>query len=130
MNSAQFEQAVLRITARKSDIHKDAYFFLKEALDLSIKRNEASPGTDSHVTAEQLLAAFRDHAIEEYGPMSGTLLAEWGIKKTADVGTMVFDLIEERMFGRQESDSESDFVDVYTFQDAFVQPFLPAGASA
>ena len=57
--------------------------------------------------------------------MAITLLQEWGVHSTANVGDMVFLLIEEQVFGKQESDSKEDFADVFTFQQAFAEPFLP-----
>ena len=38
---------------------------------------------------------------------------------------MVFALIGEQVFGKQDSDTVEDFNDIYDFQEAFVAPFLP-----
>jgi uncharacterized repeat protein (TIGR04138 family) len=43
---------------------------------------------------------------------------------------MVFLLIEEQVFGKQESDTKDDFSDVYRFADAFEAPFLPKSLAA
>ena len=57
--------------------------------------------------------------------MASTLLSEWGLNQCSDVGDMVFLLIEEQVFGKQDSDTKEDFSDVYSFQEAFVAPYLP-----
>ena len=127
MKSALFEQAVHRITERRPSVHRDAYFFLKEALDLALAEQQKNPTQNSHVTAAQLAEAFATLALDSYGPMALTVLNEWGLYKTQDIGTMVFDLIDEKMFGRQKSDSHNDFEKVYLFSDKFEKPYLPHG---
>jgi len=57
--------------------------------------------------------------------MAGTLMNEWNVKQCEDVGKMVFNLVEEGMFGKQDSDKKEDFIPLYTFYDAFTAPFLP-----
>ena len=57
--------------------------------------------------------------------MSLTLLDEWGLSKTQDVGKMVFNLIEVGAFGKSKYDQQEDFEEVYDFHEAFVFPFLP-----
>ena len=59
--------------------------------------------------------------------MAVTLMDEWGVKECRDVGNMVFQLIEEQVFGRQESDKPEDFDGVFDFQKALREPFLPVG---
>ena len=115
-------------TARKLDdrYSTDAYFFLRDALDFTVReRRDQSDTEERHVSGPELLDGFRRLAISQYGPMVPTVLEEWGIRKTDDVGEMVFNLIELGAFGKNESDSKSDFEAVYDFHDAFVKPFLP-----
>jgi uncharacterized repeat protein (TIGR04138 family) len=38
---------------------------------------------------------------------------------------MVFHLIDEQMFGKQDSDTKEDFAGAYDFDEAFVKPFQP-----
>ena len=61
--------------------------------------------------------------------MAFTLLREWGVHSCSDVGDMVFELIEEGMFGKQDSDTREDFADHYDFAEAFLLPYLPDGVS-
>lgn len=125
MQALRFDAAIDAIVQRDKRYDQGAYFFLKDALDFTIKRSKAeNDGEDRHVSGQELLLGFRDCALQEFGPMASTLLNEWGIQSCTDVGEMVFLLIEEGMFGRQDSDTKDDFSDIYNFEEAFRAPFL------
>lgn len=126
MHASAFQDAISAIVHRDSRFDPDAYFFLKEALDFTAKRaKEENEGENHHVSGPELLVGFRDFALEQFGPMALTLLREWGVKRCSHVGEMVFALIGEQVFGKQDSDTVEDFNDIYDFQEAFVAPFLP-----
>jgi uncharacterized repeat protein (TIGR04138 family) len=122
----QFDQSVGSILKRDRRFDPHAYFFLKEALDFTLKRvSEGGGGQPRHVSGPELLVGFRDLALEQFGPMAVTLMTEWGVRKCGDVGEMVFNLIDEQIFGRQESDCKEDFVGSFDLEDALRRPFLP-----
>jgi uncharacterized repeat protein (TIGR04138 family) len=126
MQAMQFEQSVLSILKRDKRFDPHAYFFLKDALDFTLKRvAEGNGGQARHVSGPELLEGFRDCALEQFGPMAATLMNEWGVRKCQDVGDMVFHLIEEQVFGKQESDRREDFGEVFDFEESLVLPFLP-----
>ncbi len=126
MQPLHFDTALENILAHNDDYEAEAYVFLKEALDytvaLELKKEQRN---SKHVSAKDLLYGFKDYSLKEYGPMAATLLAEWGIKNCSDIGNMVFLLIAEGMFGKQDSDSREDFIEYFSFDDVFVTPFLP-----
>ena len=126
MQALRFDAAVENILQRDDRYDSGAYFFLQDALDFTLKRaKEENNGENRHVSGGELLLGFRDFARQEFGPMSLTLLHEWGVRHCSDVGEMVFHLIEEGMFGKQDSDSREDFSEVYSFESAFREPYLP-----
>ncbi len=126
MQPLHFEKALEKILSRDSRYEGEAYVFLKEALDFTVSNEYAEKLANSkHVSAKELLMGFREFALKQYGPMAATLFSEWGINSCDDIGNMVFLLIEEGMFGKQDSDSPDDFKPYYSFQEAFVEPFLP-----
>jgi uncharacterized repeat protein (TIGR04138 family) len=126
MQAMQFEQSVVSILKRDKRFDPHAFFFLKEALDFTLKRiAESNGGQARHVSGPELLAGYRDYALEQFGPMASTLMSEWSIRKCQDVGDMVFHLIEEQVFGKQDSDKQEDFSEVFDFQAALITPFLP-----
>lgn len=126
MQHIHFEESVVSIMKRDQSYDGQAYFFLKEALDYTLKKHlEEASGRTRHVSGKELLEGFRDFALEQYGPMAATLMEEWGIRQSRDVGNMVFRLIEEQVFGKQDSDKPEDFEGLFDLDDALRTPFLP-----
>ena len=124
MQAMQFEQSIVSILKRDRRFDAQAYFFLKDALDFTLKRTTDGGGNSRHVSGPELLEGFRDHALEQYGPMAVTLMNEWGLRKCQDVGDMVFHLIEEQVFGKQDTDKKEDFSEVFDFHEALTLPFM------
>jgi len=105
---------------------KEAYIFLKEALEFTIKQKKrGKTEAGSHVDAVELLDGFRQLALKEFGPMVMTVLEYWGVRSSFDVGQMVFNLIGAGVFGKTESDSVDDFNRALDFHMAFTAPFEP-----
>ena len=129
MQALRFDTAVENILEREKRFDAGAYFLLKEALDFTLKRTREEGGEERHVSGKELIHGFRDHALQEFGPMAFTLLREWGVNACSDIGDMVFELVEEGMFGKQDSDTREDFADHYDFAEAFLLPYLPQGVS-
>ena len=67
----------------------------------------------------------RDLALEQFGPMAATLMGEWGVRQCGDIGDMVFHLIEEQIFGKQESDRPEDFSGNFDLEESLRIPFIP-----
>jgi uncharacterized repeat protein (TIGR04138 family) len=126
MQRERLDQAITRIISTEKRFDREAYFFLKEALDYTAQEiTSKARGNSKHVSAAQLLYGFRDLALSEFGPMAATLFNEWGIKSCADIGDMVFLLINEGVFGKQDNDRREDFKEIFSFEQVFVAPFLP-----
>jgi uncharacterized repeat protein (TIGR04138 family) len=126
MQAMQFEQSIVSILKRDQRFDPHAYFFLKDALDFTLKRiADGNSGISRHVSGPELLEGFRDYALEQFGPMASTLMTEWGVRQCLDVGDMVFHLIEEQVFGKQDTDRPEDFSGVFDLQQALAEPFLP-----
>ena len=126
MQKERLDQAIIRIISKDKRFNPEAYFFLKEALDYTTQEISSKVrGNSKHVSAMQLLHGFRDLALTEFGPMAATLFDEWGIKSCADIGDMVFLLIQEGVFGKQDNDRREDFEEIFSFEKVFVDPFLP-----
>ena len=76
-------------------------------------------------SAEDVLDEFRERTLDQYGPLSYTVLSEWGVKCCEDVGEMMFNLADARRIGRNEGDSAESFVGGYDFREAFLSPYDP-----
>lgn len=126
MQAMQFEQSVQRILGRDRRFDPQAYFFVKEALDFTLQRVIGENGGQArHVSGRELLEGFRDCALQQFGPMASTLMEEWGVRCCQDVGDMVFLLIEEQVFGKQDSDRREDFSGDFDLMESLTAPFLP-----
>ena len=104
---------------------KEAYGFLREALEFTQKRRRKSRAESTHVSAAELLGGFREYSLQQFGPMGLTVLEYWGVRSTGDVGRMVFNLIEAGVFGRADDDRIEDFENGFSFEEAFLVPFRP-----
>ena len=106
-----------------------AYVFVRMALDFTVKRASAeNPSrTERHVSAAELLAGVRDFALETFGPMAMTLFEEWGVRKTEDIGQIVFNMVRAQALRKTDEDKIEDFANGYDFRMEFVLPFLPKG---
>jgi uncharacterized repeat protein (TIGR04138 family) len=119
-----FNEVVEQIIEKDPRYGKEAYIFLKEALEFTIKQKKrGKTEAGSHVNAGELLDGFRQLALKEFGPMVMTVLEYWGVRASGDVGQMVFNLIGSGVFGKTESDSVDDFDQALDFRVAFVAPF-------
>lgn len=127
MQEINFEEVVARITESDSRYHRDAYLFLREALDFTQKLiAKENRGTTRHVSGQELLDGLRQYALREFGPMAKTVLEEWGICHCRDFGYIVFNLVETKYLAKTDSDSHDDFQNGYDFTEAFCKPFWPA----
>ena len=144
MQEVSFEQALEQIQVKDPRYARDAYLFLREALDHTQKvvvkparegrgSHEAKKAEElpvRHVTGHQLLDGIRVYALEQFGPMVPTVFEEWGIRSCADFGEIVFNMVEIGLLAKTEKDSREDFKNGYSFDEAFRKPFLPEGKTA
>jgi len=126
MQEVNFDEVLEQILARDPRYSRDAYVFVREALDftqkLFLKENPQRP---PHVTGQELLDGIRQFALQQFGPMAATLLEEWGVRHCRDFGEIVFNMVEFGLLAKTESDTREDFRNGYDFTDAFRKPFWP-----
>ena len=123
-----FTEVLELILKEDTRFEKGAYFFVREALDFTMKLEKKEIKKDprgNHVSGQQLLEGIRQFAIEQFGPMTITVFDEWGITKCNDFGDIVFNLVEYGILGKTEDDQKEDFAGGYDFHEVFDKPFLP-----
>ncbi len=131
MQEVSFEQALANIQAKDPRYHREAYLFVREALEHTQKTIARNPrGRIRHVTGQELLAGIRDFALQQFGPMTKTVLEEWGMRRCEDFGEIVFNMIAVGWLAKTSKDSRADFAGGYDFDEAFVKPFLPSSKQA
>ena len=125
-----FAEVIRQIRAKDPRYMPQAYELVRLGLDQAQKAVHGEPkkgkeGLNRHVTGPQLLEGFRRHVLESYGPLSYPLLQSWGLRRSIDVGNIVFNIIETGLFGRSEDDRLEDFAEVYDFKEVFLAPYEP-----
>ena len=128
MQEISFEEAFEKIGAKDSRYQRDAYLFVKEALDHTQKRIQDEKGKPRHVSGQELLEGIKELALKQFGPMVMTVFEEWGIHSCQDFGEIVFNMVESGLLQKTEKDSRADFESGYDFREAFRKPFLPSGS--
>lgn len=139
MKTINVQDILERIVTKDSRYDRDAYIFVREALDHTLKMlnkpsrqksfrdtretGDASKRMLSHVSGQQLLEGIRSYALQEYGPLAKTVLEHWGVTRCEDFGEIVFNMVEAGLLGKTEQDTKADFADGYDFEEAFAAPF-------
>lgn len=134
MQQLNFDDVLTRMVEQNPRYHRDAYIFLREALDFTQKvigKAQKNRGRDgSHVTGQELLDGIREYALAIYGPMTVTVFEAWGVTSCEDFGQMVFLMIENNLLRKTDQDRPEDFKKGYSFEEAFRKPFLPSSKPA
>lgn len=126
MQTLSFDEVLEGILAANTRYQRDAYHFVREGLDYTQKRISKGSKTPSrHVTGQELLEGLRVHALDQFGPMAITVLAEWGVTGCEDFGEIVFNLVESGLLAKTDQDSRENFKGGYDFHSVFRAPFLP-----
>ena len=126
MQEVNFDEAVDLILAKDERFHRDAYAFMREALDFTQKLiGKENLGKVRHVTGQELLDGLRQYALQQFGPMTVTVFEEWGVRNCRDFGEIVFNMVENGLLAKTERDTRDDFQTGYDFTDAFRKPFWP-----
>src|SRR5438046_9111286 len=116
MQKIGFAEALDSIVASDPRYQRDAYVFLRDALDFTTKQQKKVRGaTVRHVSGPELLGGVRQYALKEFGPMVMTVFDSCGIHSCEDIGKLVLNLIYARIFGKTEKDSIQDYKNVYDF---------------
>ena len=130
MQEINFDEAVELVLARDSRYPREAYVFVREALDFTQKLvGKETRGAIRHVSGQELLEGIRKFALNQFGPMTTTVFEEWNIRQCRDFGEIVFNMVEIGLLAKTEKDTRDDFQNGYDFTDAFRKPFRPQGKS-
>ena len=131
---------IAEIAKKDGRYHFDSYIFIQQSLayaqfelgmgvprPFGLEGDEDEMGTvppEAHLTGQQLCEAIRLYALDMYGLMAKVVLKNWGIRKTADFGNIVYNLIEIGEMTQSEEDRLEDFTNVYDFEQAFERDYV------
>ena len=120
MPELAFRDGVMdRIRLRESRYDEQAYLFVLSALEYTQGKLEAR----RHVSAAELASSCRELALDRYGVMSRIVLEKWGVSATADIGEIVFTLVELGFLVKQPNDNREEFTAVFDFENAFEREY-------
>ncbi len=120
---AEFWLAVDRIREGDARYKPDAYAFVMEAVDYTVR----SLGVWRHVSAAELVEGLRRAACDRYGMLAFTVLEKWGVRTGSDVGEIVFQLIDAGFLSRQDDDSREAFDEVGSLASDLVDRYFETG---
>jgi uncharacterized repeat protein (TIGR04138 family) len=109
------ESVIDRLRAKHPRYQETAYVFVLSALHFVLERLPEP----RHISGRELAEGVRDLALDRFGPMARTVLEHWGIHRTADVGELVFALVDCGILIKQEDDDLADFEGIFEFEEAF-----------
>ena len=131
MQPSAFEEVLDQIVAQDPRYQREAYSFVREALDFTQQMaSKSNRNLVRHISGKELLEGIRQYGLAQYGPMLHFLLTDWGICRCEDFGEIVFNLVQHRVLQKTQQDSRKDFQDGYDFFTAFQVPFLPSRQAA
>jgi uncharacterized repeat protein (TIGR04138 family) len=118
------------VVARDPRYSIQAYALVREAIEYtqrSRKRRRAvrsrrsgkAAAAAQHMTGQELCEGFRRLVLAQYGLMALAVLHRWGLRSTADIGAIVYNLIASGDVEKKTSDSRADFDDVFDFETVF-----------
>lgn len=113
--SDTFLDQVEKIYQQDSRYKPESYEFVMQALFFTQKQLNRK----GHVSAPELLDGIKEFALEQFGPMSHTVLEHWGIKSTDDLGNMVFNMVQNGLLRKTEDDNLEDFKGAYDLKQEF-----------
>ena len=116
MGSLAFKDGIMdRIRTREQRFHENAYLFVLASLEYC----QARLPERRHISGRELAAGCRDLAIDRFGVMARLVLEHWGVRASADIGAIVFTMVDLGLLLTQPSDSREEFADAFDFDDAF-----------
>lgn len=120
MAELAFREGIMdQIRLREPRFAERGYLFVLAALEHVQSRLPER----RHITGQELAQACRDLALQRYGVMARLVLEHWGIRCTADIGDIVFTLVDLGLLVSQPQDSRRDFSALFDFQDAFERAY-------
>jgi uncharacterized repeat protein (TIGR04138 family) len=116
LGSLAFKEGIMeRIRTREPRFHEHAYLFVLASLEFC----QARLPERRHISGAELAMGCRDLALDRFGVLAGMVLEHWGVRTSADIGDIVFTMVDLGLLLTQPGDSRDEFAGVFDFQDAF-----------
>lgn len=123
---------IAEIVRRDRRYAYEAYEFVFDALTHTQKlvgrvpAGGEAPGEEHHVSGKEILDGAVSFARFEFGLMARAVFHQWGVRRTDDIGELVFNLIENNLLSKTDADCRADFHDLFDLDRALTDGFTIA----
>lgn len=128
--------ADLKAKARRAGCRVDTMLFVQSAIRGAARAAAQAaavaaglprppPGTTAgHVSAHALCRSFRDLVVSHFRDPADAamILSAWGLRRSEDVGRVVFDMARAGLLRTSDRDSPAEFEGLFTLDDLFASP--------
>lgn len=116
MGTLAFKDGIMeRIRTREPRFHEHAYLFVLAGLEYCQSRLPER----RHISGRELALGCRDLALGRFGLMARLVLEHWGVRTAADIGDIVFTMVDLGLLLTQSGDTRDEFIDAFDFDDSF-----------
>jgi len=115
MNNEAVE--VIQRLSKQYNYYREAYLFTLEVIHLSSQKIKKSEGKPRHLSCGEFANEFVDFAKLKFGILADTVLEQWNVHTSKDIGILVFSLIESGMMSKNENDSLEQFDGLFEIKD-------------
>ena len=114
-------QEIENLAERDGRYKRDAYLFVYDALEYTVQKlgKDALASEKRHISGRDLLFGISEHSADQFGPLTCSVFAHWGVEQTRDFGEIVFNLVGANLLRKTDEDRIEDFIDVYDFAEEF-----------
>jgi uncharacterized repeat protein (TIGR04138 family) len=119
VNRKSADELLDSILHRDRRYAREAYVFVSESLQFTVQKG----GKSGHVTGRELCEGLCEYALAQFGRLARTVLESWGVRKSEDVGEIVFNMVEAGLLRKTDEDRREDFAGVIDFAEALDRGF-------
>jgi uncharacterized repeat protein (TIGR04138 family) len=113
------DELLERILERDRRYARDAYVFVSESLQFTVQR----AGQGGHVSGRQLCEGLCQYALTQFGRLARAVLEHWGIRRSEDIGEIVFNMVDVGLLRKTDEDRREDFAGVVDFAESLDRGF-------
>jgi uncharacterized repeat protein (TIGR04138 family) len=113
------DELLTSLVERDQRYAREAYIFVSEALQYTVEK----AGRPGHVTGAVLCEGLCGYALDQFGRLARTVLASWGVKRSEDIGEIVFNMVDVGLLRKTDEDRREDFAGVVDFEQALDRGF-------
>lgn len=111
MKDRNFFEKINKIASQSGRYPPDAYEFISDAVVFTSKSlgRTGRGSANKHISGKELIEGVKAFAVQQFGPLAGEVLKDWGIKNSLSIGEIVFSLVDSGILGKSPNDSIDDF---------------------